>query len=64
MSETVMRIRSRFGWERISIAYDVTTLDFGGEGSVHIRDRPVQFQSETGVGEFFQSLPSAAGPNS
>ena len=64
MSETVMRLRSRFEWEGISIAYDVTTLDFGWEGGVHICDRPVQVQPETSVSKFSQSPPSAAVPSS
>lgn len=45
MSETIMRIKKRFEQENISIAYSVTTLDFGVKGGVNIFDNPVQVTS-------------------
>lgn len=41
MSETIMRIKSRFEKENISIAYPVQTLDFGVKGGVNIFDKPL-----------------------
>ena len=41
MSETIMRIKKRFEQEGISLAYDVTTLDFGVKGGVNIFDKPI-----------------------
>lgn len=41
MSETIMRIKKRFEEENISIAYSVTTLDFGVKGGVNLFDNPI-----------------------
>ncbi len=41
MSEIVMRIKKRFEKEDISLAYAVTTLDFGVKGGVNIFDKPI-----------------------
>ena len=45
MSETIMRIKKRFEKENISIAYSVTTLDFGVKGGVNIFDKPITINS-------------------
>lgn len=44
MSETIMRIKKRFEEENISIAYSVTTLDFGVKGGVNLFDQPIQVE--------------------
>ncbi len=44
MSETIMRVKKRFEQENISIAYSVTTLDFGVKGGVNIFDKPLAKQ--------------------
>lgn len=41
MSETIKRIKKRFEAEDISLAYAVTTLDFGVKGGVNIFDKPI-----------------------
>lgn len=41
MSETIKRIKKRFEAEDISLAYAVTTLDFGVKGGVNIFDKPL-----------------------
>ncbi len=46
MSETIIRIKKRFEEEDISIAYSVTTLDFGVKGGVNLFDKPIQFESK------------------
>ncbi len=45
MSETIMRIKKRFEEEDISIAYSVTTLDFGVKGGVNLFDEKIALQS-------------------
>jgi small conductance mechanosensitive channel len=40
MSETIIRVKKRFEEENISIAYSVTTLDFGVKGGVNLFDTP------------------------
>lgn len=42
MSETIMRIKKRFEQEDISIAYSVTTLDFGVKGGVSLFDDKIK----------------------
>lgn len=41
MNEIIMRIKKRFEEENISLAYNVTTLDFGVKGGVNIFDKPI-----------------------
>ncbi len=41
MNEIVMRIKTRFEKENISLAYAVTTLDFGVKGGVNLYDNPI-----------------------
>lgn len=41
MSDVIIRIKKRFAQENISIAYPVTTLDFGVKGGVNIFDKPI-----------------------
>ncbi len=43
-SDIIMRIKSRFEQENISIAYSVTTLDFGVKGGVNLFDQDLQVQ--------------------
>ncbi len=45
MSEIIMRIKKRFEEENISIAYSVTTLDFGVKGGVNLFDNPIEITS-------------------
>lgn len=45
MSETITRIKKRFEEENISIAYSVTTLDFGVKGGVNLFDSPINVQT-------------------
>lgn len=42
MNEIIIRIKKRFEEENISLAYNVTTLDFGVKGGVNIFDKPIQ----------------------
>lgn len=44
MSDVIIRIKKRFEKENISIAYPVTTLDFGVKGGVNIFDKPISVQ--------------------
>lgn len=44
MSETIVSIKKRFEEEDISIAYSVTTLDFGVKGGVNLFDSPINVQ--------------------
>lgn len=46
MNDIIMRIKKRFEKEDISLAYAVTTLDFGVKGGVNIFDKPLQVQSD------------------
>ncbi|PIE48374.1 MAG: mechanosensitive ion channel protein MscS [Flavobacteriales bacterium] len=46
MDEIITRIKKRFEKEDISLAYAVTTLDFGVKGGVNIFDKPVVTKSE------------------
>ncbi len=43
-SEIIMRIKKRFEAEHISIAYNVTTLDFGVKGGVNLFDNEIKIQ--------------------
>ncbi len=45
MSETIIRIKKRFELEKISIAYPVTTLDFGVKGGMNLSDSSLQIKS-------------------
>ncbi len=45
MSETIMRIKKRFEQEDISIAYAVTTLDFGIKGGVSLFDQAIKMEN-------------------
>jgi len=45
MSEAIMKLKKRFEQENISIAYPVTTLDFGVKGGVNIFDKGINFKS-------------------
>lgn len=47
MSETIIRIKKRFEEENISIAYSVTTLDFGVKGGVNLFDQTIDINSKT-----------------
>lgn len=42
MNEIIIRIKKRFEQEDISLAYAVTTLDFGVKGGVNIFDKPLK----------------------
>ncbi len=44
MSDIITRIHDRFEQEGISIAYPVTTLDFGVKGGQNIFDKPIRVQ--------------------
>lgn len=44
MSDIIMKIKKRFEEEGISIAYPVTTLDFGVKGGVNIFDKSIQIK--------------------
>ena len=46
MNEIIMRIKKRFEKEDISLAYAVTTLDFGVKGGVNIFDKPIVSKQE------------------
>ncbi len=46
MSDCIMRIKKRFEQENISMAYPVTTLDFGVKGGVNIFDKPLVVKQE------------------
>ncbi|MBA6155139.1 mechanosensitive ion channel [Tenacibaculum sp. S7007] len=46
MNEIIMRIKKRFEQEDISLAYAVTTLDFGVKGGVNIFDKPIVTRTE------------------
>lgn len=45
MDEAIVRIKKRFEQENISIAYPVTTLDFGVKGGVNIFDEELNIKS-------------------
>ena len=45
-SAAIMNIKKRFEKENISIAYPVTTLDFGVKGGVNLFDKDVHIQSK------------------
>jgi len=45
MSNIIMRIKKRFEQENISIAYPVTTLDFGVKGGVNLFDKDINLKS-------------------
>ncbi|MEZ4854216.1 mechanosensitive ion channel family protein [Flavobacterium sp.] len=44
MSDAIVHIKKRFEQENISIAYPVTTLDFGVKGGVNIFDKPISIK--------------------
>ncbi len=44
MNDVIMRIKKRFEQENISIAYPVTTLDFGVKGGVNLFDKEIKVQ--------------------
>lgn len=46
MSDIIMHIKKRFEQENISIAYPVTTLDFGVKGGVNLFDEKIKIQSQ------------------
>lgn len=46
MSNIIMQIKKRFEQENISIAYNVTTLDFDVKGGVNIFDKPIVTKPE------------------
>lgn len=46
MSDIIMQIKKRFEQENISIAYNVTTLDFDVKGGVNIFDKPIVSKQE------------------
>ncbi len=45
MDEIIMRIKKRFEAEDISLAYSITTLDFGVKGGVNLFDKPLMIKS-------------------
>ncbi|MCR9265723.1 MAG: mechanosensitive ion channel family protein [Flavobacteriaceae bacterium] len=45
MSDVIMRIKNRFEQENISIAYPVTTLDFGVKGGVSLFDKDINVKT-------------------
>ena len=47
MSDIIIRIKKRFDEEHISIAYPVTSLDFGVKGGVNLFDKEVKIQQGT-----------------
>ena len=46
MNDVIMRIKKRFEQENISIAYPVTTLDFGVKGGVNLFDKDININSK------------------
>lgn len=44
LSDIIIRVKKRFEQEDISIAYPVTTLDFGVKGGVNLFDYPIKAQ--------------------
>ena len=44
MNETIIRVKKRFEKENISIAYSVTTLDFGVKGGTNLFDNKINIQ--------------------
>lgn len=46
MSNIIISVKKRFEQENISIAYSVTTLDFGVKGGVNIFDKDINFKSK------------------
>ncbi|MCB0603040.1 MAG: mechanosensitive ion channel family protein [Saprospiraceae bacterium] len=48
MNDAIMRIKKRFEQENISIAYPVTTLDFGVKGGVNVFDKTIQVKTASG----------------
>lgn len=45
MSDSIIKIKKRFEQENISIAYPVTTLDFGVKGGVNLFDKDVKIKT-------------------
>ena len=46
MNDIIVRVKKRFEEENISIAYNVTTLDFGVKGGVNIFDKAIVHKKE------------------
>ena len=46
LSDIIMQIKKRFEQENISIAYSVTTLDFGVKGGVNLFDQELKFKAK------------------
>ncbi len=46
MNEIIVRIKNRFEQEDISLAYSVTTLDFGVKGGVNLFDKNIKVQTD------------------
>lgn len=46
MNDIIVRIKKRFQQENISIAYNVTTLDFGVKGGINLFDKKIQVKNE------------------
>ncbi len=46
MSDVIMRVKKRFEQENISLAYSVTTLDFGVKGGVNLFDKPIKVETQ------------------
>lgn len=44
MSDIIILIKKRFEKENISLAFPITTLDFGSKGGTSIFDKPIQIQ--------------------
>ena len=45
MSEIILLVKKRFEDENITIAFPITTLDFGSKGGVNIFDKPIQIKN-------------------
>lgn len=45
MSDAIMNIKKRFEQENISVAYPVTTLDFGVKGGVNLFDKEIEIKN-------------------
>lgn len=45
-NEIIMRIKKRFEEENISLAYNVTTLDFGVKGGVNLFDQAIEIRNK------------------
>ena len=61
-SDIIMRIKKRFEQENISLAYSVTTLDFGVKGGVNIFDKPINLTVNDNAQTVHPPLPTPASP--